>query len=159
MRELQVRNRQSARAINTKEVREIARVLLEAELGLQRYELAVHFVSAKKMAEINWEFLQHEGSTDVISFDYREGYAEGAAEFEGLDLAGEIYISVADAEKQAREFGTKWQEEIVRYVVHGVLHLRGYDDLVPAKRKVMKREENRLVRRMQGRFELRKVAG
>jgi rRNA maturation RNase YbeY len=75
-----------------------------------------------------------------------------------LELAGEIYISVADAVKQAREFKTNWQEEVARYVVHGILHLRGYDDLSADKRKVMKREENRLMRRMQQRFDLRKVA-
>jgi probable rRNA maturation factor len=154
MRQLQVRNRQRDRAIDTEFLREIARVLLEEELALSRYELAIHFVSAKKMAEINWEFLQHEGSTDVITFDYREGYGEGAAE---LELAGEIYISVADARKQAKEFSTTWQDELVRYVAHGVLHLRGFDDLEPAQRKSMKREENRLVRRLSARFDLRKV--
>ena len=59
--------------------------------------------------------------------------------------------------KQAKEFGTKWQDEIVRYVADGMLHLQGYDDLSAAKRKVMKREENRLVKRMGKRFDLRKV--
>ena len=63
-------------------------MLLEDELSLVRYELGIHFVSTKRMGEINWEYLQHEGSTDVISFDYREGYSPGTAEFEGLDLAG-----------------------------------------------------------------------
>ena len=157
MREIQVRNQHCGRAINTKFVREVARVLLEDELSLGRYELGIHFVSTKRMGEINWEYLQHEGSTDVISFDYREGYSPGTAEFEGLDLAGEIYISAADAVKQAKEFGTKWQDEIVRYVAHGMLHLQGYDDLSAAKRKVMKREENRLVKRMGKRFDLREV--
>lgn len=157
MRELQVRNRRCGRAINTRGVREITRVLLEEELGLGRYELGINFVSAERMAKINWEYLQHEGSTDVITFDYREGYSEGAAEFEGLDLAGEIYISGADAVKQAKEFGTEWREEIVRYVVHGVLHLLGYDDLESGKRREMKREENRLVRALGGRFDLKRV--
>jgi rRNA maturation RNase YbeY len=73
------------------------------------------------------------------------------------ELAGEIFISVSDARRQASEFKTRWEEEIVRYIVHGVLHLRGYDDLVSAKRRVMKREENRLVRRMKQRFDFRQV--
>jgi rRNA maturation RNase YbeY len=139
-------------------VREIARVLLEEELKLRSYELGVHFISRRKMAEVNWDFLQHEGSTDVISFDYREGYSEKSAGVEGLELAGEIYISADEAGKQAEEFGTEWQEEIVRYMVHGVLHLRGYDDLSAAERKVMKQEENRLVRRLGRRFDVRKVS-
>lgn len=166
MRELQVRNRRCGRAINSERVREIARALLEEELALRAYQLGIQFVSAKKMAEMNWEFLRHKGSTDVITFDYREGYGgrsgvdgfAGLEESEELDLAGEIFISVADALKQAKEFGTSWQEELVRYVVHGVLHLRGYDDLSAGKRKVMKREENRLMRNLGRRFNARKIA-
>jgi probable rRNA maturation factor len=154
MRELQLRNRQRAQTVNTKFLREVTRALIEEELKLHSYELGIRLVSPAKMAETNWEFLQHEGSTDVITFDYREGYGEGAAE---LELAGEIFISVADARKQAKEFSTAWQQELVRYVTHGVLHLRGFDDLEPAKRKIMKREENRLMRRLSARFDLRKV--
>jgi probable rRNA maturation factor len=58
-----------------------------------------------------------------------------------------LFICLDDAVKQAREFRTTWQEELARYVIHGLLHLRGFDDLEPAARRVMKREENRLLRR------------
>ena len=156
MRELQVRNRQRDQTLDTKFVRELARALLEEEMGLADYELGISFVSASRMAEINQQYLQHEGSTDVITFDYREGYEAGS---ESSELAGEIYISVSDARRQAREFGTRWEEEVVRYIVHGILHLRGYDDLAAAKRTVMKREENRLLRGMKRRFNFRAVAG
>jgi probable rRNA maturation factor len=155
MRELQVRNRQRDRTLNVKFVRELARALLEEELGLAKYELGISFVSAKRMAEINQKFLQHEGSTDVITFDYREGYEAGS---ESSELAGEIYISVSDAQRQAREFRSRWEEEVVRYIVHGVLHLRGYDDLAAGKRRVLKREENRLLRRLKRRCDFRAVA-
>ena len=53
---------------------------------------------------------------------------------------------------QAKEFKSSWQAEVVRYVVHGVLHLLGYDDLKPHLRREMKRAENRLVRRLGQRF-------
>src|SRR5687768_2929886 len=153
MRDLQVRNRQGDQRLDSKFLREIVRTLLRKELGLQNYEHGIKFVSATKMAKLNWDYLQHEGSTDVITFDYREGN-----EGKESELVGEIYISVADAKKQAREFRTTWQEELVRYLVHGVLHLRGYDDLVATKRKVMKREENRLVEKLSKQFNLRQVA-
>ena len=159
MREVQVRNWQRDQRLETRVLKRIARALLEEELSLRNYELAIHFVSAKKMSELNCEFLGHEGSTDVITFDYREGYANEPTTEKALDLAGEIFISVSDAKKQALEFYTNWQAEVVRYVVHGVLHLRGYDDLNAAKRKVMKREENRLTHRLANRFDLHKVAG
>ena len=61
---------------------------------------------------------------------------------------------MADAVKQAQEFKTSWQSEVVRYAIHAVLHLRGYDDLQPAKRRVMKREENRLLRGLAPAFDL-----
>lgn len=157
MRELQVRNRQRERAVNIKFLRELTRMLLEKELRLTSYELGATLVSAAKMAAINEQYLSHEGSTDVITFDYREGYERGGEDGSEAELAGEIYISVADARRQAREFSTSWQEELVRYLVHGVLHLRGFDDLAPAKRKVMKREENRLVRRMTAQFDVREI--
>src|SRR5688572_7802324 len=128
MKELQVRNRQRECRLNTELLARIIRALLEEELGLERYQLALHLVSAPKMAEINEYFLQHSGSTDVITFDYHEGYSEELSK--GAELTGEIYVSVTDAASQAREFSTTWQEEIVRYAVHGALHLRGHDDLV-----------------------------
>jgi probable rRNA maturation factor len=137
-------------------MRELTRALLEEELGLRSYELGISFASAKRIAEINHEFLQHEGSTDVITFDFRDGYK--SANDEESDLSGEIYISVSDARQHAHEFKTRWEEEIVRYIVHGILHLRGYDDLSATKRKVMKRAEDRLLRRMKQRFDFRRLA-
>ncbi len=71
---------------------------------------------------------------------------------EAGDLRGELFISVDDAVRQARDFGTSPGAELLRYLVHGVLHLRGYDDRVPAERRVMKRAEDRLVRRLAERF-------
>jgi probable rRNA maturation factor len=130
--------------------------LLEDLLGLHSWDLVVHFIAPAAMAKINEQFLDHEGSTDVITFDLREGYGE--PEFARQELAGEIYISIADAVKQAGQFSTEWPEEVARYVVHGVLHLRGYGDLEPAARTAMKREENRLLKALGRRFSLRAIA-
>jgi rRNA maturation RNase YbeY len=88
------------------------------------------------MTRINQEFLRHEGSTDVITFDYKN-------DTPSLDLAGECYICPAVARRQAAEFNTCYPEEILRYAVHGILHLQGYDDLAPAARRRMKAAENR----------------
>src|SRR5213596_1423422 len=73
-------------------------------------------------------------------------------------LHGEIFICIDDAVKQARQFRTTWQSELVRYLIHGVLHLVGYDDLTLAGRCVMKREENRLLRMLSRRFSFRHLA-
>ncbi|MFM8470803.1 MAG: rRNA maturation RNase YbeY [Limisphaerales bacterium] len=149
---LQLRNRQRDRRLNLRFLRRVLTHLLRGELGVTECELGFHFVSAAEMARVNWQFLQHEGSTDVITFDHGERSAVSGQR--SAAMHGEAFICVADAVKQAREFGTTWQSEVTRYAVHAVLHLRGYDDLQPAKRRVMKREENRLVRALARRFNL-----
>ncbi len=149
--DLAFRNRQRTRALNLPLLRRLTLQVLQTELGIRDYELGIHFVEAKEMASLNQKFLQHEGSTDVITFDH--GAAGSPA-----PLHGEIFISVPDAVKQARAFGTTWQSEIVRYIIHGLLHLRGFDDLQPRKRREMKREENRLLLKMTRQFSLKQIA-
>lgn len=152
---LQLRNRQRDRRLSLPFLRRILRHVLTDQLRVPAAELGFHFVGAEEMARVNWQFLQHEGSTDVITFDYSEPSAGGGVRTECL--SGEAFICVADAVKQAGEFKTTWQSEVVRYAVHALLHLCGYDDLQPAKRRVMKREENRLMRQLAKCFDLREV--
>jgi probable rRNA maturation factor len=143
---LVITNRQRDRKVDTQRVRAVAVAVL-AEAG-QGAELGIHLVSAKRSAEVNWQFLQHEGPTDIITFDHGSTPER---------LFGEMFICVPEAVRQAEEFGTTWEAELLRYVIHGILHLRGYDDLEPAKRRVMKREENRLVRKLVGNREGRRT--
>jgi rRNA maturation RNase YbeY len=147
MSELRIFNRQKTRRINTLLLRRIALHLLAEWPGLESHELGIHLVEPREMTRVNKQFLGHEGSTDVITFDNAEQATPGA-------MAGELYICIGDAVSQAREFGTTWQSELARYVAHGLLHLRGYDDLTPEPRRVMKREENRQVRDLAARFDL-----
>jgi rRNA maturation RNase YbeY len=142
-------NRQRVRRVDTRWLQGCAVALLEGLLGLEEYELGVQLVGAGEMARVNEGFLGHRGSTDVITFSHAEAGEER--------LHGELFISVADAVAQAEEWGTTWQAEVVRYLVHGVLHLRGYDDLEAGRRRVMKRVENRLVGRLAKRFALSKL--
>ncbi len=160
MNELTLRNRHPRQRVDLRRLRQIALAALLteppfAEEHALHYELAVVLVGAAAMARMNGQFLNHAGSTDVITFDYGapETAAAGAAW-----LRGDLFICLDDARRQAREFRTSWPAELVRYLVHGLLHLRGYDDLTGAARRVMKREENRLVRRLAHRFALSELA-
>ena len=148
---LLIANRQRTKKINTRLLRQIASALLE-ELKIESGDLGINLVSAKEMARVNWQFLQHEGSTDVITFDHRD--PPFVIRHSSLQLHGELFICVDDAVAQSKEFKTTWQSEVVRYTVHGVLHLLGHDDLKSALRRTMKREENRLVRLLAQRFTL-----
>jgi probable rRNA maturation factor len=128
-----------------------------AELNITEAELGINFVGVREMTLVNETFLQHDGSTDVITFDHRDGGSRVADR--GLKIHGELFVCVDDVVAQAKQFGTSWQSEVVRYVVHGVLHLLGHDDLRPALRRKMKREEDRLVRKFAKKFSLAQIGG
>ena len=146
---LTITNRQRIHKINARRLREIITALL-TELAGPDASLEINLVSPAQMAKVNQSFLQHAGPTDVITFDYREARP-------GAPLHGELFICPAVAVTQAREFGTEWRSELVRYVIHGVLHLLGYDDLEPAARRKMKQVEGRWVRKIGRRFALSKL--
>ena len=152
---LVIANRQRVKKINSRLLKQIIGELF-AELKITEAELGINLVAAREMALVNETFLQHAGSTDVITFDHTE--KRKAESGKRKQLHGELFICVDDAAIQAKEFQTSWQSEVVRYTVHGILHLLGYDDLKPHLRRVMKREENRLVRLLAKRFSLAQLA-
>lgn len=128
-------------------LRKITRHLLQT-CAPARWELGLHLVDGPKMARLNETYLQHSGPTDVITFDYSETPRCSPAD----PVHGEIFICLDVARRQALEFHTTWPAELVRYLVHGVLHLLGHDDLDPVSRRKMKREENRLTRALAAEF-------
>lgn len=147
-------NRQRTRPLQARLLRRIIRDLLEQRLRLQHYDLGVSIVAAAEMEQVNRRFLNHEGSTDVITFNYGEERDGPAVTGSNRSIHGELFVCMDDAVLQAREFSTTWQAELVRYVTHGILHLLGYDDLDAAVRRVMKREEDRLVKQLEADFDL-----
>jgi probable rRNA maturation factor len=155
--DLVFRNRQRRRKIDVRYLRRItltvvAEVLREDPGGaVNRCELGIHLVAAAEMVDLNRRFLGHEGSTDVITLDYTDAPRS-------TQIVGDIFVCLDEAIAQARRFRTTWQSELVRYVIHGILHLRGYDDVRAAERRVMKREEERLLNEAAGRFPLRTLA-
>ena len=156
--ELTIRNRQRVRAPNVRLLRQIIHAVLTEHLQLEQVELGVSLVGAAEMAWVNWQFLQHEGSTDVITFDHTEDQdSRRKASQPVKQICGELYVCVDDAVVQARSFRTTWQAEVVRYIIHGLLHLCGYDDHRADARRKMKQQENRLVRRLAAQFDFRRV--
>ena len=135
-----IQNRQRSRPVNVARLRRLTRRLLQEFLKLDRFDLGVCIVGAAEMTRLNETFLRHKGSTDVVTFDYREKMEPS--------LRGEIFICRDDVIANARRFGVNPQSELLRCIVHGVLHLRGFDDARPDARRKMKREENRLLRKL-----------
>jgi probable rRNA maturation factor len=99
-------------------------------------ELSLVFLTDPALAQLHAAFLGDPTPTDVITF-------EGDPL---LGTAGEICVSADTAAAYAREHGHHFSEELTLYLVHGWLHLAGYDDQVPAKKRVMRRAEARAMR-------------
>lgn len=144
-RVLQFRDRQRTHRIDSSQLRRITTFALRNGLGLDTYALCVHLVDDPEMTRVNEHYLGHQGSTDVITFDLREMDP-------GSGWAGELFVCIPEAVRQAGRFRTSWQAEVVRYIVHGALHLSGFDDTETTAKRAMKREENRLMKALQKRF-------
>jgi probable rRNA maturation factor len=147
---LVVRNRQRARPLNTKFLRDIVRALLVEELSRDDFEIGISIIGEQAMTRMNEGYLRHQGSTDVISFDYTDAKRPKL-------LAGEIFVCLDEALAQAPRFRVSWQNELVRYIVHSILHLSGFDDKTAAARRKMKREEDRLMRQLSSRFNFQRI--
>ena len=93
-------------------------------------EIFVLLVSDRRMASLHRKFLNKAGPTDVITFQH-----------------GEIFISVPTAQRQAREFRTSLARELELYIVHGLLHLHGFDDQTEPEIKRMRAAESSVLGR------------
>jgi probable rRNA maturation factor len=166
---LNLRNRQRARRLDLDLARRITTTLLRGLMGLEDFDLGVLLVGAAEMTRLNRAFLDRAGPTDVLCFDYRDTTAPPGrprasprraarrdvthAATRPTSLRAEIVVCVDEAVAQARRFRTTWQAEVVRYIVHGLLHLCGFDDHSPGRRRRMKRAEDRLLRQLARQFD------
>ena len=125
----------------------LARAVLERE-GVSDGELGIQFVGPAESRALKLEHLDIDEATDVLSFPYDEGEAipvpEGFEDEEGRYL-GDIAISLETAARQAKTARITLDEEVQHIVLHGVLHLLGYDHETPEEARDMEeREERRL---------------
>ncbi len=123
--------------IPAERVREAVEAVLHAE-GCQRAELSVALVDDAEMAALHERHLGVAGPTDVLSFDL--GVADTSP---GRGIDGEVVVSVQTAARTAKTLGTETEPEVLLYVVHGVLHLLGYEDkaIEPATRMRAREDE------------------
>ncbi len=97
-------------------------------------KLGVVLVDSDTIQQYNRDFLNHDYATDVISFPLEDRREDGY-------LEAEVLACTEVAQDRAAEFGWSQEEEILLYIVHGVLHLVGFDDQTPEGREEMRRKE------------------
>lgn len=117
--------------------------VLRAE-KVRRALISVAFVSDRAIAALNRKHLNHRGPTDVISFGFSRVTPHGSG------LVGDIYIAPAVAARHAKETKGRVREELTRLLVHGTLHVLGYEhpEDEDRERSAMWRRQEQLVRRL-----------
>lgn len=95
-------------------------------------DISVIFCSDNYILDVNIKYLQHDYYTDIITFDYCEGDT----------LSGDLFISIDSVRENASFYGTMFADELNRVIVHGLLHLIGYDDHSDEDIAVMRSKEN-----------------
>ena len=94
------------------------------------------FCSDLYISEMNQYYLGHEGPTDVITFDYSDGFSK-------VPICADIYIGIETVRRNAIEFGAaSFEEELLRVMAHGLLHLFGYKDDTVEEQRLMRTLEN-----------------
>ena len=91
------------------------------------------FCNDERILEVNREYLQHDYYTDIITFDYTEEDT----------ISGDLFISLDTVKTNSEQFGTEYDEELHRTIIHGILHLCGINDKGPGEREIMEAAENK----------------
>jgi probable rRNA maturation factor len=114
---------------NSKDLAQLARQVAKGEKLQGAVDIV--FCSDEKVRELNKAYRKLDKVTDVLSFEWHED-----------DFAGEIFIATAQTQRQAPRFNNNYSNELRRVVVHGMLHLCGYDHLKAGERHIMRAKED-----------------
>jgi len=104
--------------------------------GFQEGEIYYIFCSDNYLLNIHQEYLDHNTFTDIITFDYSDGKT----------ISGDIFISIERVKENADNFNVGFSEELLRVMIHGVLHLMGYGDKTNEEQKAMRLKEDEKIK-------------
>jgi len=123
--------------INEKSIRQkiIDLIILE---GKMEGEISIIFCTDDYLLKINKDFLNHDYYTDIITFNYVSGNI----------ISGDLFISIERVKENAKFFNVKFIEELERVILHGILHLIGYDDKTTEQKEEIRKKENYYLRRL-----------
>ncbi|MBC8477943.1 rRNA maturation RNase YbeY [bacterium] len=131
-RKFEVHN-ESSQPVNRAVLARIGRKVLERQ-GVKEAVVNIVVVDNREISQLNEQYLNHKGPTDVITFQYDDN-----------PVSADLFISSEQARKQAVEYKVSSNNELARLVIHGLLHLTGYSDDTPGRRGSMHRREDSLL--------------
>ena len=102
-------------------------------------EVAYIFCDDEEILRVNRQFLNHDYYTDIITFDHSRGRV----------IQGDMYISLDTVRTNAELVGATYDAELLRVIIHGILHLCGINDKGPGEREIMERNEDEALRLLQ----------
>ena len=131
-----VYNAQDAIAVDTRRMAQVARCAIRQLCIRTAGAFTMTFIDARRMRSLNRRFLHRDRTTDVLSFRY-----------DGEPVVGEMLISPRAARVYAKTHGLSYQQELARYVIHGLLHWMGHEDRTRLEQRRMRAMEDQLLRR------------
>ncbi|MCQ9208510.1 MAG: rRNA maturation RNase YbeY [Omnitrophica bacterium] len=140
---VEIKDRQRKIAINKKAARALVRRVLKLK-GLTKAEVSILFAGKTYIRTLNRRFRKIDEPTDVLAFSMYEGRENPLHP----EVLGDLVICPEIAQKYARSYGTSLNREIYLYLIHGILHLLGYDDTSAKKRIIMEKEQNRILKKI-----------
>ena len=130
---LEILDEQDELVVELDKVRTVCQSILD-DADIRSGKINVVLVESDVIQQYNRDFLQHDYPTDTISFPTDDRREEG-------HLEGEVLVCTEVAKERAEEFGWSANEELLLYVIHGMLHLVGFDDVTPEQRTIMQEKE------------------
>jgi probable rRNA maturation factor len=134
---LAITNDQSRIQLNRPLIHDLAHAIFRDESSCVCIELTVNFLTDDAITILNRQYHKTDSATDVLAF---------ALERSSDKIVADIIVSTDTAARQAKDYKTSVRHEVYLYVIHGLLHICGYDDLKPGNRRVMRRMEKKYLK-------------
>ncbi|MBI4115706.1 MAG: rRNA maturation RNase YbeY [Candidatus Omnitrophica bacterium] len=144
--EITVQNKQRRVRLSKVKLIQLTQKVLEI-LGWKRIGLSLVLVNDSEIQKLHHEYMGENTPTDVMAFGQMEGkpFPQGKTPF-----LGDVVVSVETARRRGPQFGNKWDEELLLYICHGILHLMGYRDSTPGKKALMEKKQKQVVKKVLG---------
>lgn len=122
-------------------IKKIVKIVLKEE-NVKKAFLTIVLAQDAMIRRLNKKYLSRDLSTDVLSFDLMHPFSSKSG------LVGDVVVCVDTAAAVAKKIKVTFEEELIRYIVHGILHLIGYDDSSPKEKKKMWKRQEFLVKKI-----------